>query len=208
MVYSSHEHIKEVVTLKDRSLRALIANWFSRYKNKFIRWGGRTNHKIISILYVIFGFWGGLLGTSFSRIIRIHLAQPGNQFLREHIYNTVITAHALLIIFFMVMPVLIGGFGNWLLPILFGSADLVFPRANNLSFWLMVPSMFLLLASVFIEGAATRWTVYPPMSSRNYRRRYSVDFAILSLHVAGASSILASINFLSSGSSTRARSLE
>lgn len=108
-----------------------------------------------------------------------------------------VTAHAFVMIFFIVMPISIGGFGNWLIPLMLGVADMAFPRINNLSFWLLIPSfMFLLLSSLVDSGVGTGWTVYPPLSDSKYHSGVSVDLAIFSLHLAGISSILGSINFL------------
>jgi cytochrome c oxidase subunit I len=101
----------------------------------------------------------------------------------------------------MVMPAMIGGFGNWFVPLMIGAPDMAFPRMNNISFWLLPASFALLLGSMFVEGdsgghgVGGGWTLYAPLSSTGSAGP-AMDFAILSVHIAGASSILGAINFI------------
>jgi len=147
---------------------------------------------------MIFGIFSALIGTSLSILIRIELTNPGNQIFESgQLYNVVVTSRSFVMIFYFLMPLTMGGLGNWMVPLLLAAPDMSLPRANNISFWLLCPSLILLLSSALVEnGAGTGWTVYPPLSSGLARSGPSVDLAIISLRLAGISSMLGAINFI------------
>jgi len=155
-----------------------------------------TNHIYIGVIYIIIGLIGGSLGFGLSIIIRLELSLPGFNNVASLNYNSIITFHGLLMIFFMIMPILIGGFGNVLIPILIGCNDMIFPRLNLFSLWLSFFSLILICLSLLIDsGVNAGWTFYVPLSKMNYS---SIDLLFFSLHLAGLSSLFGAINFISS----------
>jgi cytochrome c oxidase subunit 1 len=183
------------------------------------RWVLSTNHKDIGIMYLVFAIIAGIVGGLLSGFMRMELQEPGIQIFHglaamvygldanssidagKQMFNVFTTAHALIMVFFMVMPATMGGFANYFAPLMVGAPDTAFPRINNIAFWLLPVAFILLLMSLFFEGAPGStgfgggWTVYPPLSTSGHPGP-AMDFAILSLHVAGVSSILGAINLI------------
>ena len=142
-------------------------------KSFFIRWFMSTNHKDIGILYLFTGGFVGLISVIFTVYMRMELMYPGVQYMCEegmrltaagvgdvctpngHLWNVTVTAHGILMMFFVIIPALFGGFGNYFMPLQIGAPDMAFPRMNNLSFWLYVAGTSLAIASLFAPGGGT-----------------------------------------------------
>merc|ERR1712004_503130 len=133
-----------------------------------------------------------LIRTSLSGLIRLELMSPGTSVLTNHHYNTVVTRHRIVIVFFFIIPFLIRRFRNWLIPLFVTTPDMSFPRINNFSFWIIMPASIFLVQSMKSRGTRSRWTIYPPLSTSEN----CIDIVIFSLHCARVSSILRSANFI------------
>lgn len=128
------------------------------------RWLLSTNAKDIGTLYLIYAIFIALVGTGLSVLIRLELSAPGSQFLagNHQLFNVIITRHGLIMLLFRVVPRM-AGFGNYMVPVLIGAPDMAFPRLNNISFWILIPSTVLLVASVFVEQGAGTFPFLPLM---------------------------------------------
>lgn len=135
----------------------------------FTRWFMSTNHKDIGILYLFTAAAVGFVSIAFTVFMRLELMQPGVQYMcmegasliassvenctpNGHLWNVLVTAHGILMMFFVVIPALFGGFGNYFMPLQIGAPDMAFPRLNNLSYWMYVAGTSLAVASVFSPG--------------------------------------------------------
>ena len=191
----------------------------------FTRWFMSTNHKDIGILYLFTAAVVGFVSVAFTVYMRLELMNPGVQYMclegaslaaqavedctpNGHLWNVLVTAHGILMMFFVVIPALFGGFGNYFMPLQIGAPDMAFPRMNNLSYWMYVAGTSLAVLSVVASGgngqtgSGVGWVLYPPISVRE--TGVSMDFAIFAVHLSGASSILGAINMITTFLNMRA----
>jgi cytochrome c oxidase subunit I len=159
-----------------------------------MRWITTTNHKDIGTLYLWFSFTMFLVGGMLALAIRAELFRPGLQFWHPEFFNQLTTMHGLIMVFGAIMPAFVG-FANWQVPMMIGAPDMAFARLNNWSFWLLPVAATLLVGSFFVPGGATAagWTIYAPLSTQ---MGPGMDLAIFALHIMGASSIMGSINII------------
>ena len=159
-----------------------------------MRWVTTTNHKDIGTLYLCFAGVMFFVGGVMALIIRAELFSPGLQLVDPDFYNQLVTSHGLIMIFGAIMPVFVG-FANWLIPMQIGAPDMAFARLNNFSFWLLPFAGSLLILAYFMPGGApgVGWTMYAPLS---VQAGIGMDFTIFAVHILGMSSILGSINII------------
>src|SRR5262249_48022565 len=138
-----------------------------------------------------------------SIVMRLELQSPGVQWLVDEsgkpngqLYNVIVSAHGLYMMFFVIIPAMFGGFGNYFVPLMIGAPGLAFPRLNNLIFLLFSARATRLPCALFAgAGRGTGWTLYPPLSTTGHSDG-AVDFVILAIHLSGASSIVGAINMI------------
>ncbi|GAA0901996.1 cytochrome o ubiquinol oxidase subunit I [Rothia nasimurium] len=162
-------------------------------------WFTSIDHKKIGIMYMVLGIVMLLRGFADALMMRAQqaIAFNGNPgFLPPHHYDQIFTAHGVIMIFFVAMP-LVTGLMNYVVPLQIGARDVAFPFLNNFSFWMTVSGALLVMASLFVgEFARTGWLAYPPLSGLAQSPDVGVDYYIWSLQVAGVGTTLSGINLI------------
>jgi cytochrome c oxidase subunit 1 len=166
----------------------------AHHPSGIMRWITTTNHKDIGTLYLWFSFIMFIAGGCLALTIRSELFHPGMQLVDPEFFNSLTTLHGLIMVFGAIMPAAVG-FANWQVPMMIGAPDMAFARLNNWSFWLLPFAAVLLLSSFFVPGGAFAggWTLYAPLS---VQAGMGMDLTIFAVHILGASSIMGSINII------------
>ena len=184
-----------------------------------------TDHKVIGIQFLVSGLLFFILGGLLALAVRWQLAWPWSRVpvlstvmesqwqtkgqMPPEFYNKLFTAHASIMIFFVIIPILTGAFGNFLIPLMIGARDMAFPKLNMLSYWFMWPSFFAMLMSFTVLGgtAEAGWTSYPPLSVFRYSTPGSLNgqtLWLVAVLFAGISSMMGSINYITTVLTLRA----
>jgi cytochrome c oxidase subunit 1 len=167
-----------------------------------MRWITTTNHKDIGTLYLWFSFIMFMVGGIMALVIRAELFAPGLQIVDPDFFNQMTTMHGLIMVFGAIMPAFVG-FANWLIPMQIGAPDMAFARMNNWSFWILPFAALLLILSFFTPGGApgVGWTLYAPLT---VQMGVGMDLTIFAVHLLGMSSIMGSINIITTVLNMRA----
>ena len=162
-------------------------------------WLTSIDHKKIGIMYMVLGIMMLLRGFADAIMMRAHQAMAFGEnagFLPPHHYDQIFTAHGVIMIFFVAMP-LVTGFMNYVVPLQIGARDVAFPFLNNFSFWMTAGGAILIMASLFIgEFAKTGWLAYPPLSGILASPDVGVDYYLWALQIAGVGTTLSGINLI------------
>lgn len=162
-------------------------------------WITSIDHKKIGIMYIVLGLVMLLRGFADAIMMRLQQAIAFGDnagYLPPHHYDQIFTAHGVIMIFFVAMP-LVTGLMNYVVPLQIGARDVAFPFLNNFSFWMTTMGAVLVMASLFIgEFAKTGWLAYPPLSGILYSPDVGVDYYIWSLQIAGVGTLLSGVNLI------------
>ena len=167
-------------------------------RTSLLTWLTTVDHKRVGQLYLTSSFLFFLLGGVLAMVMRGELAVPGLQLVDEQGYNQLFTMHGTIMMLLFATPAA-AGLANYLLPLQIGTADMVFPRLNALSFWLFLFGAIIVLSGYLSAGgpADVGWTGYPPNSDRTYSTTTGTDLWLLGLALTGVASVLGAVNFIS-----------
>ena len=173
---------------------ALAPSW---REGRVTGWLTTVDHKRIGILYIVTAFFFFFAAGVMALLMRLQLAQAGNDIVTRDSYNQLFTIHGTAMIFLFVVPIL-AGFGNYLVPLMIGARDMAFPRLNAMSYWLFLLGGLVILGSFMADGGAANsgWTAYTPLSTEEFSPGSGQDLWILGLHLTSLSSLAGAINFL------------
>jgi len=180
---------------------ALLAalTYFKLWGYLWKEWFTTVDHKRIGIMYMILGIVMLLRGFSDAIMMRLQQAMAfgGSEgYLNAHHYDQVFTAHGVIMIFFVAMPI-VTGLMNYVVPLQIGARDVSFPFLNNFSFWMTAAGAAIVMMSLFVgEFAQTGWLAMPPLSGVSYSPGVGVDYYIWSLQIAGVGTLLSGVNLI------------
>lgn len=176
-----------------------LLTYFGKWTWLWREWLTSVDHKRIGIMYIIVAMVMLLRGFADAIMMRGQqaLASAGEAgFLPPHHYDQVFSAHGVIMIFFMAMPMVVG-LMNVVVPLQIGARDVAFPFLNSLSFWLFVVGVVLINLSLGVgEFAQTGWLAYPPLSGKEFSPGVGVDYWIWSLQISGLGTLLTGVNFI------------
>ncbi|MBA4090563.1 MAG: cytochrome o ubiquinol oxidase subunit I [Sphingobium sp.] len=162
-------------------------------------WFTTVDHKRIGIMYMILGLIMFVRGFADAVMMRLQQAMAFNGsegYLNAHHYDQIFTAHGVIMIFFVAMP-MITGIMNYIVPLQIGARDVSFPFLNNFSFWMTTAGAVIVMMSLFVgEFARTGWLAYPPLSGIAYSPGVGVDYYIWGLQIAGIGTLLSGVNLI------------
>jgi heme/copper-type cytochrome/quinol oxidase subunit 1 len=193
------------------NLNNIFINPRGFFFNFLEKWVFTTNHKRVGINYMWYAVIAGVVATFFATVIKLELGEPGSLYCggNMRIYLSVVTGHAVIMVFLTYVPIYYGAFTNYLIPIQLGARDFAYPRLNNFSFWVFPPALFFFVSALLKhQGLLTGWTFYPPLSGRKYSPDFNMDITILSIVLIAVGSLISTSNLISTFRYMRGASLK
>ncbi|RSM22290.1 cytochrome o ubiquinol oxidase subunit I [Aeromonas salmonicida] len=175
-----------------------LITYFGKWQYLWKEWFTSVDHKRLGVMYLILGMIMLLRGFADAVMMRtqqVMASAGGDGILPPHHYDQIFTAHGVIMIFFVAMPLVIG-LMNIVVPLQIGARDVAFPFLNNISFWFTAAAVVLINVSLAVgEFAQTGWLAYPPLSGLEYSPGVGVDYWIWSLQISGLGTLLTGVNF-------------